>query len=379
MKRAQAAIQRVTAVDKTMTALLGNILPKSVIPRLIASNYQFSKVTDRIPYAYCIFVDFFHDGYIRKFDAEVAAATLNETFSEFDEMLTDFPRLEKIKTISSKCMLMAIETTLLRRIQTHFSEAKRDLSIAMKVDIRIGVAYGSIVAGIVGKEKFIYDIYSDTVNCASRMANLDFASIACTAEAYRSYDPVTQSIWQSLGTHEVKGKGLMELYTLIDFADSLVELPTPRFSEIVHESREMKSQSGFQRSKRLSISKHRFSISPLQQDHAFARPLSSRRTTQMRHLWSPAVEFAKAAEDRGLPVFNYDGDGKNKSVRSSSKPSRLVEIGKLKSKITPLDTSKYLDSMSTITIDESDETCPALRNIIHTHYQVETWVFGSSA
>ncbi|KAJ3274188.1 hypothetical protein HDU76_010742, partial [Blyttiomyces sp. JEL0837] len=194
----------------------------------------------RIPRAYCIFVDFFHDSRIKKLDPELAASKLNETFCKFDEILADFPTLEKIKTISSKCMLMAIDdsekknaglivTKLVKKLQKE--EALSHGFAGLKSDVKVGVAYGSIVAGIVGSEKFIYDIYSDTVNCASRMANLEFTDKACTVEAYLSYDPKTRCLWRSLGTHQVKGKGLMEVFTLQYGSDDNVhDLPTPRAS-----------------------------------------------------------------------------------------------------------------------------------------------------
>ncbi|KAJ3328601.1 hypothetical protein HDU76_009655 [Blyttiomyces sp. JEL0837] len=234
LKRTQRELLRVQNVEKTIESLLENMLPKRIIPRLMASNFKFSTVTDRFDKSYCIFIDFFHSGAIKTLEAESAAAVLHETFVQFDELLMKFPMIEKVKTISTKCLLTGIVhdgvehpgSLVVELIQQTFAlfemtpcitvlpgQARRLLR-----DVRIGIAYGSIVCGIVGEEKFVYDVYSDCVNTSSRMANLPTTKIACTMQAYESFNSETRNKWRSLGILSVKGKGDMSVYELVTTA-----------------------------------------------------------------------------------------------------------------------------------------------------------------
>ncbi|KAJ3333952.1 hypothetical protein HDU76_000554 [Blyttiomyces sp. JEL0837] len=95
--------------------------------------------------------------------------------------------------------------------------------------VRIGVAFGPVVAGIVGEEKFVYDIYSDTVNCASRMATLAETSVACTLEAHSSFNVATKSLWRSLGMLDIKGKGNMEVFSWVALDSSVVDDALPSY------------------------------------------------------------------------------------------------------------------------------------------------------
>lgn len=82
-----------------------------------------------------------------------------------------------------------------------------------KIQIRLGINTGELVAGVIGKSKFIYDIWGDTVNVASRMES--------TGDAMRIH--VSESTWQQtqstfdykdIAEIEVKGKGVMKTYFL---------------------------------------------------------------------------------------------------------------------------------------------------------------------
>jgi class 3 adenylate cyclase len=80
--------------------------------------------------------------------------------------------------------------------------------------IRIGVNTGPVVAGIIGTTKFIYDLWGDTVNTASRMESHGTAGgIQVTAETYERLEDTY--VFEERGTIEVKGKGKMETYLLI--------------------------------------------------------------------------------------------------------------------------------------------------------------------
>ncbi|KAJ3328602.1 hypothetical protein HDU76_009656 [Blyttiomyces sp. JEL0837] len=237
-KRTQIALLKLEAVEKTMVTLLENMLPKAVIPRLISSKLKFSTVTDRYERAYSIFIDFFHTGEIKGLDPEMVAAMLNETFVKFDEILMDFPMIEKVKTISSKSLLIAIPssdnpepgsslTELVKKVYILFhanvckSKVQSDESKEIRHSVRIGVAYGGIVAGIVGEEKFCYDVYGDAINAGNK--------------------------WRSIGVQMIKGKGEMTVYELTGlsksdsdsdiaiFADNRFSKRRPSLSNALHQ------------------------------------------------------------------------------------------------------------------------------------------------
>ncbi|KAJ3333465.1 Nitrogen permease regulator 2 [Blyttiomyces sp. JEL0837] len=371
MKRAQGAIQKVTLIEQTMNSLLENILPQSVIPRLIASNYQFSTVTDRIPHAYCIFVDFFHGNGIKTLEPAVAASTLNDTFSKFDEILVDFPMLEKIKTVGSKCMLMAVKATentahgvnitkMLDVLGKGFMNPRKIInkrnrnSRALTTNIKVGTAFGSVIAGVVGNEKLCYDIYSDTVNCASRMANLEFANVACTAEAYHSFDIETQKLWQSKGMHQIKGKGIMEIFEFRQIEDDFEDLPTPKASLLRKEAN-------------VTLSNLSPGIPYDEEYQTSAMPMRGRRATI---LWTPAADFAKAAEERELDFFKSTDNYNIRRIstmlnsRQSSRIVSRVDRSIRKDRVAPMDTSKYLNSVSILDLDNQDDISNGLQTII---------------
>ncbi|KAJ3285017.1 hypothetical protein HDU76_008194, partial [Blyttiomyces sp. JEL0837] len=245
-RRTQIALLKLEAAEKTMLTLLENVLPKAVIPRLISSKLKFSTVTDRYERAYAVFIDFFHTGEIKGIDSEVVAAILNETFVKFDEILMDFPMIEKVKTISSKSLLIAIPsstnpelgpslTELVKQVFNLFHSRTCKLKVqdrgSKKIlyNVRIGVSYGGFVAGVVGEEKFCYDVYGDAINTASRMANLPNARVACTSDTFTSFDNMTRNRWRSIGVQIVKGKGEMTVYELTGLSEHSSDRDVPKF------------------------------------------------------------------------------------------------------------------------------------------------------
>ena len=148
---------------------------------------------------------------------------LNDVFSIFDE-LADKHGVEKIKTIGDAYMAAA---GLESGSQIHYADAIARMALEMqdsmaayrersgeRVELRIGIGTGPLVAGVIGKKKFIYDMWGDTVNVAFRMA----------ADAYSGAVQVDLMTHRRLHNRfrfdeqhevEIKGKGRMEVFHLI--------------------------------------------------------------------------------------------------------------------------------------------------------------------
>ena len=199
--------------------LLLNILPKPIARDLKEGR---SKIADAFSEVTVLFADLVQ---FTQLSAEVSAAAvvdlLNDIFSKFDR-LTEKHGLEKIKTSGDAYMVagglpiyradhaeaiaeMALE---MRQIIEEFN---RDRS--RKLNIRIGIHTGPVVAGVIGTTKFIYDLWGDTVNVASRMESQGLVGeIQVTSELYKRLRD--RYIVEARGEIQVKGKGKMRVYLL---------------------------------------------------------------------------------------------------------------------------------------------------------------------
>jgi len=201
--------------------LLLNVLPQTIAERLKRGE---TGIADYFDVATVLFADI---GNFTEFASRAAPAKLlellNAIFSAFDG-LVDLYGLEKIKTIGDAYMVVGGVPNFL---PNHMS-ATADMAIAMHetvanfkthdnqpLALRIGIHTGPVIAGIIGNRRFSYDLWGDTVNIASRMET--------QGELGRTQ--VTKTVYERLkhryefelrGTIDVKGKGEMQTYWLVD-------------------------------------------------------------------------------------------------------------------------------------------------------------------
>ncbi|HXS54229.1 MAG TPA: adenylate/guanylate cyclase domain-containing protein [Usitatibacter sp.] len=147
---------------------------------------------------------------------------LNDVFSVFDD-LADRYHVEKIKTIGDAYMAAAgLETGA----QIHYADAIASMALEMqakieeyrrrthvKIEIRIGVGTGPVVAGVIGKKKFIYDMWGDTVNVAFRMA-ADAPANATQLDSTTYRRLQHRFLFGESQEVDIKGKGRMQVYRL---------------------------------------------------------------------------------------------------------------------------------------------------------------------
>lgn len=201
--------------------LLLNVLPRRIAQRL--KNAPDQTIADRFEAVTVLFSDIV--GFTEmssRLDAKTIVARLDEVFSSFDG-IADVLGLEKIKTIGDAYMVAGG----IPSPRSDHAEAVCDMALRMRdvinelavkadepIRIRIGVHTGPAIAGVIGKKKFIYDVWGDTVNAASRMESHGIPGAIQVSEA--TYE-ATKDIfdYEPRGTINVKGKGEMKTYLLL--------------------------------------------------------------------------------------------------------------------------------------------------------------------
>jgi adenylate cyclase len=199
-------------------ALLLNILPEEIAQRLQAEPNAIADHFDEASILFADVVDF--TPLASRLDAREVVGILDRLFTSMDE-LVDRYEVEKIKTIGD-CYMVAAGVPRPRPDHAH---ALADLALEMKqcartclpgsdLRLRIGISSGPVVAGVIGRRRFLYDLWGDTVNMASRM------------ESHGTSDQIqiTRPTWEllrddfateSIGLVAVKGKGEVETWRLV--------------------------------------------------------------------------------------------------------------------------------------------------------------------
>ncbi len=216
----RAYFEQLRAEQEKSERLLLSILPQPIAERL-KQNPQ--TIADNFPDASVLFADIV--GFTKlwsRISPTQLVELLNDIFSRFDR-LTDKHGLEKIKTIGDAYMVVGG----LPIPRDDHAEAIAEMALDMQMEmaqfnagnhepfsIRIGINSGSVVAGVIGTNKFIYDLWGDTVNIASRMESQGVTNaIQVTEATYKRlrdrYD------FQRRGSINVKGKGEMTAYLLV--------------------------------------------------------------------------------------------------------------------------------------------------------------------
>ncbi len=155
---------------------------------------------------------------------------LNNIFSSFDKIITNY-NIEKIKTIGDAYMCAGgmpnKDITNPIEVVLAALEMQRQIKLinansSLKLEIRIGVHSGPVVAGVVGSRKIEYDIWGDTVNIASRMESHGLINkVNISEETYKHVKNFF--VCQYRGRIDVKYKGEMEMYFVHEIRKALSE------------------------------------------------------------------------------------------------------------------------------------------------------------
>jgi adenylate cyclase len=217
MERAEELAER---ERERSEALLASILPPRVADRL--KERPGTIIADSYREASILFADMASFTFrVADTPPEELVSFLNGVFSQLDG-LVERHGLEKIKTSGDAYMVVSgvpIERADHVRALADLALEMRDALVGLidgkgrPVPVRIGIACGPVVAGVVGTRKFFYDVWGDAVNVASRMESTGFPGrIQVSHEAYERLKD--DFIFESRGLVDIKGKGEMQTWFL---------------------------------------------------------------------------------------------------------------------------------------------------------------------
>ena len=215
--------------------LLRNILPSSTAEELKQKGTAEARRYENCTVLFSDFKGF--TGFSSLMDSDTLVSELDHYFRLFDEQCDRFG-LEKIKTIGDSYMCAAglpepkgthardaVLMGLAMLAAVERSNAERRSRGMTEWPVRIGIHTGPVVAGVVGRKKFAYDIWGDTVNLASRMESAGEAGKLNISGA--TYAQVMDLVHvRPRGPIKVKGKGELHMYFVTGLrADGAIEGP----------------------------------------------------------------------------------------------------------------------------------------------------------
>ncbi|MHA2053915.1 MAG: adenylate/guanylate cyclase domain-containing protein [Candidatus Hodarchaeales archaeon] len=196
--------------------LLLNVLPAEVIPHLQKSKEAYVEEFDSVSVLFADIVGF--TGLTEKYGARKMLDLLNEIYSYFDSLLSNH-KAEKIRTIGDNYMV-AVGAPVREKDHAFLmvSMAQKMLDYLDKpetkkrgINFRIGINSGPVVAGVIGRHKFHFDIWGDMVNVASRFESHGLPGrIQIGKETHRLLNNRIQT--KSRGAIEIKGKSKIETW-----------------------------------------------------------------------------------------------------------------------------------------------------------------------
>jgi class 3 adenylate cyclase len=222
--RARRALDRehrlLEAEQERSEGLLLNVLPAPIATRLKSGEEPIADGFPEVTVLFADLVEFTRRS--REISPAQVVEALNDLFSVFDELARRHG-LEKIKTVGDAYMVAGG----LPEPRPDHAQAAAEMALAMRAEVagrldpageplqvRIGIDSGPVVAGVIGRDKFSYDLWGDTVNTASRMESLAIPGrIQVTDRAYlRLRDGYR---FERRGPIDVKGKGEMVTWFLV--------------------------------------------------------------------------------------------------------------------------------------------------------------------
>jgi class 3 adenylate cyclase/CheY-like chemotaxis protein len=211
--------EQIRSEKRRVDELLNSILPAEAVRELKSSGGVTPRRYENVAILFCDIVGF--TAYCDQHMPETVVGHLQNLVEEFERVVREHG-MEKIKTIgdafmATSSMLIPIDAPLLTAVRCGLEMALIASRTEPNWDVRIGVHFGPVVGGIVGKQQFLFDVWGDTVNVAARLTEHGIpGTVALTHDAWREIQDECRA--RSLGHFDIKGKGAIEIvecYALI--------------------------------------------------------------------------------------------------------------------------------------------------------------------
>jgi class 3 adenylate cyclase len=200
-------------------ALLLNVLPGPIANRLRGGEQSIADGFANVSVLFADLVGF--TALTSEMPPQDVVTLLNGLFTRFDQAANELG-IEKIKTVGDAYMAVCglpqpVDDHALRMARmairmVHITH-EHALEHRVTMQVRVGINSGPVVAGVIGKSKYIYDLWGDTVNLASRMESTGLpGAIRVTRAVYEQLED--KFAFEPRGAIEVKGKGLVEAWLL---------------------------------------------------------------------------------------------------------------------------------------------------------------------
>ena len=200
--------------------LLHNVLPPSIANKMLSGSKLIAEKLSNVSVLFADIVDF--TKLSQRETPEELVEGLDRIFTEFDTLAEKYG-LEKIKTIGDAYMVVSGAPEPREdhaEVMVHFAvemlevmKQFRSISTGEQIQLRIGIHTGEVVAGVIGKKKFAYDMWGDAVNTAARMESHGEPDRIHVSEDFRNSagDGFT---FTERGETDIKGKGMMKTFFL---------------------------------------------------------------------------------------------------------------------------------------------------------------------
>lgn len=211
--RERMYLEQIQLEKKHSDELLRVILPEEIVKELRDTNAVAPRRYEEVAVMFCDIVGF--TPYCEANQPEKVVSYLQDLVEGYEELASKY-KLEKIKTIGDSFMaaaglLIPLENPVANCVRCGLDMIGITAQIAAHWQVRVGVHVGPVIAGVVGRKKYLFDLWGDTVNTAARVESYGQpGTVHLSREAWGRIAHMATG--QSVRNVEIKGKGQMELY-----------------------------------------------------------------------------------------------------------------------------------------------------------------------